>query len=376
MDLGQLTTPCALVDLERLERNVARFSERAHRLGVRLRPHVKTHKCVEAARLQVRNHFGGITVSTLAEARHFAAAGFEDMTWAVPIAPGHLEAAIDLHRRLERFNVLVDHDDTVTELERAASAQRVAPGVFLEVDCGGRRTGVRPESDRAVSLARRLHASPHVELRGVLTHAGHAYGCTDQLAVADVAAQERDVMVRFASNLEAAGVVVPEVSIGSTPTFAAVDALDGIGEVRPGNYVFFDVVQAAVGSCRLDDIALSVLAEVISVHPERSEVVLNTGALALSKDPGPVHLDPHCGYGVVCTVDDTRPLSGLRLVALTQEHGVVRGDPREAVDRVAVGDRLRVLPNHSCLTAAMFDRYHVVQSGSVVDEWRPVRGWS
>jgi D-serine deaminase-like pyridoxal phosphate-dependent protein len=374
MRISELPTPAAVVLLDRLERNCARMSERVARLGARLRPHVKTHKCVEAARLQVQGHFGGVTVSTMAEARAFAAAGFRDITYAVPIAPARLAEAADLVRRIGRFTVLVDGEAAVAGLAACAAAQGVSFPVMLKVDCGYHRAGVDPESDAALALAARIAGSAGLELRGVLTHAGHAYRCRNAAEVTAVAEQERSVTVAFAERLRGAGIAVPEVSIGSTPTITLADDLSGVTEVRPGNYAFFDAFQAAIGACALDDAAFLVAATVIGSHPERGVALLDAGALALSKDDGPRHVDPECGYGVLLGAAAGRPLAGVKLTALSQEHGHVRGDAA-AIAALPVGARVLVVPNHSCLAAALFDRYAVVRGGEVVAEWRPVRGW-
>ncbi len=374
MTLESLPTPCALVDLDRLERNAAAMSQQARRLGVRLRPHVKTHKCVEAARLQTAGEHGGITVSTLAEARAFAAAGFRDITWAVPVALDRLGECAELVRRTDRFRVLVDHLRAVAELEAFAATHALRFEVVLEVDCGHHRSGVDPDDPAAVRLAGAIHSSPDLELAGILTHAGQSYRCGSRAEAAGVARHERDVMVAFAGRLRAAGIAVTEVSIGSTPTVTAAEDLAGVTEVRPGNYLLFDAFQAAIGSCRLDEVAFSVLATVIGIYPERQELVVNAGALALSKDPGPAHVDPSCGFGVVVSPGDQHPIAGLRVVSLSQEHGVLRSD-RALDPSWQPGSRLRILPNHSCLAAACFDRFHVVRGREIVDEWRPVRGW-
>ncbi len=348
--------------------------ERAARLGVRLRPHVKTHKCVEAARLQLGEPTGPITVSTLAEARHFAAAGFTDITYAVPVAPARLGEAADLIASGVGLTLLVESDAAAVAVTELATDRRLELPVLLEVDCGGGRTGVNPERSESVALAHQLATAPGLLLRGLLTHAGHVYGSRDRAEAAAVAAQERDVTVAFARRLRRKGLAVPEVSVGSTPTVCAGTDLAGVTEARPGNYVFFDAFQAAIGSCSFDDCAFTVLATVIACHPDQRRVVLDAGALALSKDEGPRHVDPGCGYGVVVDLDGA-PLDGLRLAALTQEHGVVEVDTAAAAAALPVGSRTRVVANHSCLAAALFTSYFVVEGDRVVDEWRPVRGW-
>jgi D-serine deaminase-like pyridoxal phosphate-dependent protein len=363
MKLEDLPTPALLVDLDRVEANCAAMSIRAHGLGVRLRPHMKTHKCVEIGRLQVAGHFGGITVSTLAEARHFAAAGVDDITLAVPLAPARAQEAVSLG-----VNVLVDSDEAIAAIE-SASRNDAKPQVWLKVDCGYGRAGVCPGSESAVAMARRLDRSPHLEFSGLLTHGGHSYDCVDAEGIKVVAQQERDAVTRFAEQLRAEGIVVAGVSVGSTPTMMHVDHLRGVTEIRPGNYALFDRFQAAIGSCTLDDVAVTVLGSVLSVFPDRA--ILDVGALALSKDPGPTHVDPGCGFGGLLGLDN-QPLSGLSLVGLSQEHGKVKGPGTASL---TVGDRVRVLPNHSCLSMACFPVVHGVRGTAVVAEWRPCRGW-
>lgn len=370
--ISDLPTPCALVDLEQLERNVRRIADKARRLGVRLRPHVKTHKCVEIARIQTDLHFGGVTVSTLAEAHAFAAAGFTDITYAVPIAPQKIAEAADLHCEIDVLNLLVDHPDTVRAIEETAASRGLVLPVFLEIDCGGGRSGIHPDDERVEQLARRMFEADSIEFRGLLTHAGHAYRARSRSEAFEVACEERNLMTALAAQLRDLGAPVVELSVGSTPGMRAIDDLSGITEVRPGNYAFYDATQAAIGSCELDEVAFSVLATVISVQPEYGRAVIDAGALALSRDPGPVHVDPDCGFGRPVAVEDQHPLPGLRLSALAQEHGTLAGPGIEAL---RPGTLLRILPNHSCLAAACFDRYHVLRGSEVVDEWRPVRGW-
>jgi D-serine deaminase-like pyridoxal phosphate-dependent protein len=310
----------------------------------------------------------------MAEARAFAEAGFADITWAVPVPPERLAEVAELAVGMDRLNILLDHPLTLDHVEACAEGMGTRFSAFVKVDCGAGRAGVDPAGEAGVSLARRMFESPHVDFRGLLTHAGQAYACRNRAELRTVAVQERDAVVELASRLRGLGVAVPEVSVGSTPTFLVAEDLSGVTETRPGNSAFFDAFQIAIGTCSIDDVAFSVLATVIGSYPERGELLINAGALALSRDPGPVHVDPDCGFGILLSVDG-RALDALRLVSLTQEHGLVRASTRLAVERLPIGTRLRVIPNHSCLAAACFDRYHVIDNGRLVDEWRPVRGW-
>jgi D-serine deaminase-like pyridoxal phosphate-dependent protein len=323
----------------------------------------------------VGGHFGGITVSTLAEAKFFAAAGFRDITYAFPLPVPQLPEIAEFSRSLERLNLLLDHEKTLKELEAFASARRMRFSVFLKVDCGDHRAGVDPAGEEGMKLAQELSRSSHVEFCGILTHAGHSYGCRDRDEIRLIAREERDVMARFARKLRDARIEVPVISIGSTPTMSLADNLEGITEVRPGNYVFYDATQAAIGSCTLEDAAFSVLATVVGHYPLQNKLIINAGALALSKDDGPRHVDRDCGYGVMCSPDGARRYPELRLFALSQEHGQVHGTRPLDFSDYPIGCNLRIIPNHSCLASAMYDHYTVLRGSQIVDDWKPVKGW-
>lgn len=373
MILDELKTPCAVVDLDVFEANCSRMAKRIAGLGVRLRPHVKTHKCVEAARLQVKRHSGAITVSTMAEANFFHTAGFRDITYAVPMPIPRIEDAVELSRA-GVLNLMLDHEQTFHELVACAQSRNMRFSVFLNVDCGYHRAGVDPSRPESIGLAKKLADSSQIRFRGILTHAGHSYACRNTNEIRKVAIQEREVMVAFAEKLRVDGVRVREVSVGSTPTMSLVEKLDGVTEARPGNYVFYDVYQARIGSCRRSDAAFSVLVSVIGQYPKRNQLLIDGGALSLSRDPGPTHIDPECGFGLLQSMNG-HELPDLRLFSISQEVGKVAGTKPIDIDALAIGARLRVIPNHSCLAAALHDNYYVVRGNRVVDEWRPVRGW-
>ncbi len=364
-----LTTPVFLVDRDVVQRNCDRMREKAARSGVVFRPHVKTHKTLEIGRMQHGGSIGPITVSTLVEGEFFAAAGFHDITYAVPIAPEKLERAAALAAKVERLNILLDNERTLRAVEEFGRAHDVTFDVFLKIDCGLHRAGVDPDDPASVALAQAIRKSPATRLRGALAHAGHSYNGRNVDQIRAVAHEESDAVTRFRDHLGSPDLIR---SIGSTPTASVVDRFAGCDEVRPGNYVFFDAYQATIGSCALRDCAVSVLATVIGSYPQRRSLVLDAGALALSKDAGPSHVDPHFGYGIVCDLE-LRPLP-LKLVSLSQEHGKVDGEPSD-IARLPIGTMLRVIPNHSCLTAAMYDTYQVVANGAIVEQWKPVRGW-
>lgn len=359
--LDDLPTPALLLDLEVLERNLERMARRTTALGVALRPHIKTHKCLEIARRQRDLGARGLTVSTLEEARVFADAGFDDLTWAFPVALSRLDEVGDLARRTG-LRLLVDSQEATAAVEELARALATRLHVWLEVDCGDHRSGVDPARQEAGRLARRLAESEHLAFDGLLTHSGQAYRARGREELAEVAATERRVMVAFAEELRRAGIAVPGVSVGSTPALSAAANLEGVTEARPGNYAFYDFTQATLGSCSVADCAVTVLASVVSSPPGAAHSVVDAGALALSKDLGPA--DGGGGFGRIYGDYATAALHPeVHLTGLSQEHGVLS-------HRRPVGSRLRILPNHSCLTVACFDEYHVMRGDRLVDRWK------
>jgi D-serine deaminase-like pyridoxal phosphate-dependent protein len=355
-----IETPALLLHLDVVERNLERMAARARRLGVALRPHAKTHKCPELGRRQLAHGAVGLTVATLAEAEAFVGAGFPDLTWAFPIDPTHVAHARRLARRAT-LRVVTD------DLGTARALAGTGLHVWLKVDCGYHRAGVDPESAYAMAVARELGREAGLVFDGLLTHSGHAYKSRNQRDAAQVAEQERLALVRFAQRLRTAGITVRALSAGSTPAMAAATDLTGVTEARPGNYVFYDRTMVLIGCCAPADVGVSVLATVVSHQPAAAHLVIDAGALALSKDPGPAHLGLPASFGAV------RGHPALSVASLSQEHGVVRG-PVDDLNRFRVGDRIEIVPNHSCLTVAHYDHYHVMRDGRELDRWRIERG--
>jgi D-serine deaminase-like pyridoxal phosphate-dependent protein len=367
-------TPCLLLDINRVRRNAERISDVARRNNVRLRPHIKTHKCIEVARIQTAGHDGAITVSTLAEARAFARHGFSDITYAVPIERGKFADAVEISRLGGiKLNLLTDDAETVKPLDAAAGESGVRFDVFVKIDCGTHRVGVEPQTPGAIEMPRTVADAKNLNFAGILTHAGHSYNVRTKEEILEVARHERDSMVELAERLRAESIEVPTVSIGSTPTISVIDHLEGIDEIRPGNYIFFDNYQATLGSCAFADTALTVLAAIVHRDLSRNKLVIDAGAIALSKDRGPVGLDPGCGYGHVLDLDGDE--TGLRVTGLSQEHGEIVAQDDAMIKRFQVGDRVRILANHSCLTAAQHSHYNVVEDGRIVGRWEIHRGW-
>jgi len=369
MKIEELITPAFIVDLLKLKTNINHMQARAGTHGVHLRPHVKTHKTAEIARMQAPTDDAGITVSTLAEARFFRQAGFDDITYAFPITPNKLAAAADLTKQMTHFQILVDQPQTAAAIETFGKTNGVRFSAFLKVDCGYHRAGVDPTTAESVQLVEQIKSSKHIQFKGILTHAGHSYHCRNREDIIAVARQERDVMVKFAARLKQQGIECETVSVGSTPTAVHAPDWQGISEIRPGNYAFFDKFQADVGACTLEQAAATVLTTVVAHYPQHNQMLIDAGALALSKDPGAIHLDEEIIYGAVLGY----PF--LKIFSISQEHGLITSEAPIVFDNFPVGSLLQIIPNHACLTAALFPKYHVVEKNRVVDEWLPMRGW-
>jgi D-serine deaminase-like pyridoxal phosphate-dependent protein len=372
-NLQSLKTPSLVLDLERVRNNAARVGEIARRNGVKLRPHIKTHKCVEVGQIQTAGQSGAVTTSTLAEVWAFAGHGFDDFTYAIPIESGKFAEAIEIVKSGVKLNVLTDDLESSQSLNEAAKNAGVKLSVFLKVDCGYHRVGVEPHIPEAIEIPQFISESSNLHFAGILTHAGHSYNVRTVAEVVEIAGQERDRMVAFAEKLRSLGIEVPCVSIGSTPTISHIDHLQGIDEIRPGNYIFFDAFQATLGSCGFEDCALTVLASVTHRDRERKKIVVDAGAIALSKDRGAVEIDPTCGYGRV--LDLAGNDLGGRIGSVSQEHGVFYIENEETFDRLIVGSRVRILANHSCLSAAQHADYNILENGEIVAQWKIHRGW-
>ncbi|WP_416067268.1 DSD1 family PLP-dependent enzyme [Rhizobium sp. ZK1] len=375
--LESLETPCLVVDADRMEKNIARLRTRLDALGVSLRPHLKTAKSVEAARKVMTTPQGPATVSTLKEAEQFAAAGVRDMIYAVGIAPDKLARVAEMQARGIDLMVLADN---VQQAQAIAAASRAAGSpipALIEIDCDGHRSGV-PPYDRARLLEIGEVLATGAELRGVLTHAGDSYRGGGPEAQERFAEAERKAVVEAAQALRAAGLPCPVVSVGSTPTAHHAKDLTGVTEVRAGVFVFFDLVMAGIGVCRVDDIALSVLATVIGHQREKGWILTDGGWMSLSRDRGTSKQPVDMGFGLVCDVNGN-VLNDVIVADVSQEHGIiaVRPGSNGRLPELAVGDRVRILPNHACATAAQHGAYHVVRGTShdVEAVWPRFGGW-
>jgi D-serine deaminase-like pyridoxal phosphate-dependent protein len=369
-DLSQLDTPCLVVDRAKVAANAERLKLRLAKLGVPLRLHVKTAKSLEAVEAVLGPYSGParppITVSTLKEAEQFFEGGYRDILYAVGFSPDKQARANKLIARGAQLTVITDSLETA----RAISGFRV----LIELDTDGHRAGVKPGSDALIPLARALREAGNT-VAGVMTHAGDSYNARGDAALRAIAEQERAGAVLAAMRLREAGFEAPVVSVGSTPTAHFAENLDGVTEVRAGVFVFFDLVMAGIGVCKVEDIALSVLATVIGHRADKGWTIIDAGWMALSRDRGTAKQPLDQGYGLVCDLN-RHPIPDMIVVDTHQEHGVIAHRSGGKAPALPVGTRVRVLPNHACATGAQHEGYSVVEGmREVLARWERFSGW-
>lgn len=374
--LTTLETPCLVLERAKLERNLARMRDHLKKLGVALRPHVKTAKCFEVASLALKGQAGGITVSTLKEAEQFFAHGITNILYAVGITPNKLDHVAALRAKGADITIILDNVESARIVAGRGAELKIKFPALIEIDSDGHRSGVKPDDAVLIEIGRTLEAGG-AELRGVMTHAGDSYNCDTVEKIRAMAVRERDAVVRCAGRLRAAGLPCPIVSVGSTPTATYSEDLSGVTEVRAGVYMFFDLVMAGLNVCKLDDIVVSVLTTVMGQQPEKGWIITDGGWMAMSRDRGTASQKVDQGYGVVCDVNG-RPLDDLIVSSTNQEHGIISrrgGGPLDPA-KYPVGTLLRILPNHACATAAQHDHYNVVDGGQDVKAvWPRFSGW-
>lgn len=347
--------------------NAKKMIEKAAIHGVRLRPHVKTHKTVEIAHYQTQDERTPITVSTLSEVKFYLENGFRDITYAIPITTEKWEYATKLSFFSEAsVHFLTDSLQVATEIaDRCEETGQNPVSLFIKINSGAGRAGLEPNSELLLQLAKCISTNKRLTFTGLLTHAGQSYGTSLDEEKIEIAQVETSIISETAKWLENNGIQVKERSIGSSPTMKFVEKLEGITEIRPGNYIWNDVFQLNRGNCAEEEIGCWVVTSIIGMYPERNTILIDAGALALSKDVG-FYEDGTILYGKVKSHPDWQ------LVSLSQEHGILKV-PDTAFAECKVGDKVQILPNHSCLTAACFENYYQLNASGEYKVVKPAK---
>jgi D-serine deaminase-like pyridoxal phosphate-dependent protein len=361
--LESVVTPALLIDGPQLTENIVRMAARTSAAGVELWPHTKTHKSREIARIQRESGAAGLTVATAREAVCFAQGGFEKILVAYPpVGDWRLEVLTEL-AEIAELRVVLDGLETVGLLDDACSRSGVTIRYLWEVDCGVHRCGTEPGLMTAELISQAVQTFPHALFDGLMTFGGHAYTATNRAGITAAAQDEKAALSLTVESVEALDIHVRARSAGTTPTAHQLVDAGPITELRPGNYVFYDATQVTLGVAKIDDCALSVLATVVA-RPEPRRVILDCGSKALAAE----RLSPRTQtFGLVVG----HP--GLRIERLFEEHAILTAEEPTAIP---LGERVRVIPNHSCATINLHSRMLITESGEVSDVWAiDARGW-
>lgn len=354
--------PTLLLDKQKCIRNIDRFVEKAKKNNVNLRPHFKTHQSHEVASWFKERGVTCCTVSSLKMAQYFSEDGWNDITVAFPL--NYLEA--DLINSLAskiQLNLLISVREVLPQLLKKLK-NRV--GIFIEIDTGYHRTGFDPQDISGVErVLSEIESSPLTEFRGFLSHAGHTYRCNSKSAVEEIHLEEVRVLNDLKNRYKAR---CPDLklSVGDTPSASLVDDFSGVDELRAGNLVFYDLTQAKIGACSLDQIAIAIACPVVATYPERNEIIIYGGGVHFSKD----FITTEGGaisYGAVVLLTNKGwelPPTAMFVKALSQEHGTIHSD-KESIRNLKPGDLLGVLPVHSCLMADAMGSYLTLKGGRV-----------
>ncbi len=364
MHLTDLPTPQVLIDRARLMANIDRMQAAATVGGMTLRPHTKTHKSPRIAGWQLERGATGIACAKVGEAEVFADAGITDIRLPYPIHPSNAARVLALMDRV-RLSIIVDHAAVAEQWSETMTTAGQRLDVLVKVDVGYHRCGIPPDPERAVLFLSKVAALPGLRFRGLLSHAGQSYDVKSKHELIAVAREEARMLRGLADAARHAGVAVEEISVGSTATALLSAAEPGLTELRPGNYVYYDRSQVAIGSASLDDCALSVMATVVS-KPASDRIILDCGSKTLTSDTGRGMVRPK-GYGAVFTsLAAVKPDHALVIERLSEEHGVVQ--VQSGATTLEPGDRVRVLPNHSCVVSNLVDTVCLVEGETVVEQ--------
>jgi len=368
MQLADLPTPQVLIDRARLLRNIDYAQQLASSAGLKLRPHAKTHKSPVVAKWQIERGAAGICCAKVGEAEVFAASGIDDIRLPYPVNPSNAPRLLALMDHA-RISIIVDHLAVARGWSDAMQRAGRTLDVLVKVDVGFHRCGIDPDGN-ALGFVQAIASMRGLRLRGLLSHAGHGYHATSEQELCDVAQREAETLIGLRDKAMSSGIALDEISVGATPTLRFSARQRGLTELRPGNYVYFDRTQVALGAASLDDCALTVLATVVSKHTEHpGRIILDCGSKTLTNDQAR-GISKVAGYGAVLAGDGEAPRQvdeSLAIERLSEEHATVRMIGQTALEP---GDRVRVVPNHSCVVSNLVDAVLLVDGDRVIDTLR------
>lgn len=359
----KLTKPTLLLDEKKCRANIEKFSAKARQHSVKFRPHFKTHQS-DTVGGWFRNYgVTAIAVSSVDMAKFFAHHGWDDITIAFPVNVNEL-AEIDQLAARCRLNLTIENPESADFLNRHLEHNT---GVFIKVDAGYRRTGIAIENFEVIAkLSDLIRQSDNLQMRGFLIHNGHTYHATGPQQVLQFHEESLEKILKFRQRLNGSG-IGSIISIGDTPALSLTENFEGVDEIRPGNFVFYDLMQQNLGACKYDEIAVALACPVVAKHASRNEIVIHGGAIHLSKDFHETARGEKC-YGKIVQLQEggwSLPVEDTFVASLSQEHGIVRVSGA-SFDRIKTGEFVGVLPVHSCLTVAAMRRMFTLSGDEIM----------
>lgn len=349
--------PTLLLHKQKALKNMQFMLEKARKNEVRLRPHFKTHQSHEVGRWFREMGVQAITVASLKMAKYFAQDGWEDITVAIPFAPyNHIE--INVLAKKISLNLITASPDNVQILSENL-AEKV--GIYLKIDVGTHRTGFLPHEKEAIEKTFEIiDNQPLITFKGFLAHAGHTYNARSHAEIEKIYHESISILQKL-KNQYISRYPHLEISVGDTPSCSVINDFSGVDEIRPGNFVFYDLMQANISSCEEAQIAVALACPIIAKHKERLQIVIHGGAVHLSKD-NVVLENGQKYFGKIVKLQEngwSEAIEGLLLVSVSQEHGIIQATP-ETFDLFQIGDEIGILPIHSCLVADLMGEFCVI----------------
>ena len=357
--LDKITEPTLVIDRGRCLDNISRMAGKAREHSLDFRPHFKTHQSLEVGSWFRDFGVEKIAVSSVSMAEYFIGGGWKDISIAFPFNPRETERINQLHPAA-RINVTLENTDAI---EMAGPILKRDIGAFIKIDTGYGRTGiVHSDVNKIKRVIDGIESNPFVIFRGFIIHAGHTYKCRSKNEVLKV---HHDSLIKI-DKLRADFLKYhPDLTIsyGDTPSCSLADDFSGIDEIRPGNFVYYDLMQNNIGSCSTEQIAVAAAFPVVAKHPERNKIVIHGGAVHLSRES--MEINSRTIYGKAVMVDESGILgqiAGIALSSVSQEHGILEVNDEELFRQVNIGDLIYIIPVHSCLTANLLKKTHIINT--------------
>jgi D-serine deaminase-like pyridoxal phosphate-dependent protein len=354
-----LDTPTLLIDYQKLQNNINEIASFAQEHGLSYRPHIKTHKSIQIANMQLNAGAVGVTTAKIGEAEVMAAGGIRDILIAYPISSAvKIKRLIKLMNEGVKLKVSVDNVDQLYYLQAGLKESAYPLEVWIKINSGLNRCGVEPGQD-AVVLAKEISRCPQLALGGIFTHAGHSYAAASQSDIEKIGLIEGQAVVESAIECEREGIPIPVRSVGSTPTYKISGKVPGVTEIRPGNAVFFDSIQVGLGVTKRENCALTLLASVAGLYKDR--VIFDTGSKSLCLDKGAHGNETVQGFGHIIGHPE------VTIERLSEEHGI--GVFEESTS-LRLNDVVQIIPNHACTVVNQFNEYVIHENGQVIGVWK------